>query len=85
MKGNYHGARGRVRMGEITFQTGDPETSIAIMREVAQWCLDAGLYMWPFSILNRETLSNPPEEFVVAYVDGVPAATMILSWHDPSV
>jgi GNAT superfamily N-acetyltransferase len=72
-------------MTGIEFRTGEPEAAIAIMREVADWCRKTGRYMWPDEILNRETLSGPAEEFVVAWVDGEPAATMILSWEDARV
>ena len=65
---------------------GEADLAIAIMREVAQWCIDTGKPMWKLSELTRqELLCGPRDEksFVVARVDGLPAASMILQWYDP--
>jgi GNAT superfamily N-acetyltransferase len=79
------GTTPEARMAGIEFKTGEIETSLSIMREVADWCRKTGRFMWPEEILNRETLNDPAEDFVVAYMDGEPAATMILSWEDARV
>jgi len=67
-------------------RTGEVELAIDIMREVAAWCIDSGRRMWALSELTREELLRGPRDrqsFAVGRVDGVPAASMILQWHDP--
>lgn len=70
-------------MGEYTFARGDVDESISIMREAAGWLIDLGEPLWSLDELNRESLTNPPEEFIVMY-DGEHAgvATMLLSTSD---
>ncbi len=70
----------------LEVRCGEVDLAIDIMREVAQWCIDAGKPMWRLPELTREELLCGPrsrESFVVARVAGVPAASMILQWHDP--
>lgn len=73
-------------MAAWEIRAGETDLAISVMREVAQWCIDAGLPMWALNELTREALlRHPPAEadFRVAYVDGEPAAAMILQWRDP--
>ena len=70
----------------IEIRAGETDLAIAIMREVAQWCIEIGRPMWRLDELTREALlRNPPagEDFRVAWVDDTPAASMILQWYDP--
>ena len=74
------------RMPAFEIRSGEVELAIEIMREVAQWCIDAGKPMWKLPELSREKLLRAPRDrqsFLVARVDGAPAASMILQWHDP--
>jgi ribosomal protein S18 acetylase RimI-like enzyme len=67
-------------------RTGEVDLAIAIMQEVAQWCIDTGKPLWALAELTRAELLQEPrneQSFVVARADGLPAATMILQWHDP--
>ena len=66
-----------------SFTTGDTDTAIDIMREAAQWLIDAGKPMWDLDRINREYITNPADEFHMARVDGEGAAACLLSFHDP--
>ena len=74
-------------MPELEIKAGDAELAIEIMREVAQWCIDVGNPMWSLEELTTEKLlsdARGPANFLVAWFDGKPAASMILQWHDPA-
>jgi len=66
----------------MRFAAGDTDAALDIMREAAQWLVDAGKPMWRLEALTREKLANPAEEFHVLYVDGESAAAMLLSFED---
>ena len=68
---------------QLSFTIGDVPEAISIMREAAQWLMDAGKPMWRLETVTRKKITNPAEEFHVLYVDGESAATMLLSFHDP--
>lgn len=73
-------------MPELEIKAGDAELAIEIMREVAQWCIDVGNPMWSLEELTTEKLlsdARGPANFLVAWSDGKPAASMILQWRDP--
>jgi len=75
------------RMPDWEIRAGEPDLAIHIMREVARWCIEAGLPMWTLDELTREALlRHPPgeDDFRVARVRDEPAAAMILQWKDPT-
>jgi len=53
---------------QIIFTTGDFEAAISIMREAAQWQIGLGDPLWELDYLTRENITNPAEEFIVAWV-----------------
>jgi GNAT superfamily N-acetyltransferase len=70
---------------KITFKHGNVQDAIQIMREAAQWLIDIDQPNWKLEDLSEKKMlqQNSEENFVVAYVAGKPAATMILGWEDP--
>jgi len=64
---------------------GDVDTSIEILKEVAQWCEENKLNMWEAENLTKELLTAGVEEenFCVGRVGGENACSMILQWYDP--
>jgi GNAT superfamily N-acetyltransferase len=72
-------------VGAVDIRAGEADLAIQVMREVGQWCIDAGLPMWKLEELTREALlRHPPGEsdFRVLRVGSEPAAAMILVWRD---
>lgn len=63
---------------------GDVDGAIAIMRETAQWLVDAGMPLWRLEDLTKEKLlpGLEPRNFLIFMADGEPAAAMILQWRD---
>ena len=71
-------------MSDYVFTKGDVVESISIMREAAQWLADTGNPLWSLDDLNRKSLQNEPDEFIVMYDgDHNGIATLLLSFHDP--
>ena len=66
----------------VEFTCGDKEEAINIMREAAQWLIDIGKPMWNLDDLSPDKIDNPPDEFIVMWVDGESVATMTLSFED---
>jgi ribosomal protein S18 acetylase RimI-like enzyme len=52
------------------------------MREAAQWLIDTGRPMWGMDELTRAALKNPPEDYLVLYAGGDPAAACLLTFED---
>ena len=69
----------------FTVTVGDVDKAIAIMREVAQWCMDTGKKTWSLDELTKEKLTNSLNagNFITGNIDGDPACCMILQWIDP--
>jgi len=66
----------------LTFTAGDVDAALSIMREAALWQLAQGTPLWQLENLTREKITNPAEEFVVAWADGESAACCLLSFED---
>jgi len=67
----------------ISFTIGDVDPALDIIREAGQWQLEHGREMWVMDTLTRDYIQNPPDEFIVAWVDGEAAACCLLSFSDP--
>jgi len=53
----------------IKFTTGDVAPALSIMREAAQWQIDLDTPLWLMETLTREMITNPPDEFHVAWLE----------------
>lgn len=64
---------------------GEVDSSIDVLREVAQWCEDNDMNMWKVGDLTKERLLNGVNEknFCVGKLGKDNACSMILQWHDP--
>lgn len=67
------------------FRNDQPDTFLAILREVGQWLVDTNQTLWPINTLTIDNLIDSYTEgnCYVLYADDVPAATVILQWKDP--
>jgi hypothetical protein len=63
----------------ISFNIGDVDEAIDIMREAANWLIDTGQPLWKLGDLTKEKLlkDNKNNEFHVLKIDNVSAAAMI--------
>jgi hypothetical protein len=70
---------------KISFEKGQIDDAISIMREAAQWLIDKGEPLWNIDELTADKLQKTEDEreFIVCYVDREKASSMILQWHDP--
>ena len=68
----------------ISFNIGDVDEAINIMREAVNWLVDTGQPLWKLEDLTKEKLlkDNKNNEFHVLKIDNVSAAAMILKWED---
>lgn len=68
----------------ISFNIGDVDEAIDIMREAANWLIDTGQPLWELEDLTKEKLlkDNKNNDFHVLKIDDVGAAAMILKWED---
>ncbi len=68
-----------------SFQNDQPDTFLAILREVGQWLVDTNQTLWTVDTLTADNLIDTYTEgnCYVLSVDDVPAATFILQWKDP--
>jgi ribosomal protein S18 acetylase RimI-like enzyme len=68
----------------ISFNIGDVDEAISIIREAANWLIDTDKPLWELEELTREKLLkyNNSDEFHVLKVNNVSAAAMILKWED---
>jgi ribosomal protein S18 acetylase RimI-like enzyme len=64
--------------------SGDVNSAIAIMREVAQWCEKTGKNMWKLDELVKEKLMKglTPQNFYIGKIKGKEVSSMILQWYD---
>jgi len=64
--------------------TGEVDKAIAIMREVAQWCIDTGKQSWKLDELTSEklTVGLTANNFFIGKMNGIDACCMILQWYD---
>lgn len=69
---------------QLTATAGDVDGAVEIMRETAQWLVDARMPLWEPENLTAEKLTNGLESdnFIVIKAGGEPAAAMILQWRD---
>jgi hypothetical protein len=65
--------------------SGDVDSAIDVMRDAARWLINSNQPLWNPEELTRERLMEgiSEENFVTGWLDNVPAAAMILQWHDP--
>jgi GNAT superfamily N-acetyltransferase len=68
----------------ISFDTGNVDEAIYIIREAAKWLIDTKKPMWKLEDLTKEKLlkDNRVEDFIVLKVDNKIAGAMILKWED---
>jgi len=69
----------------FTISVGQIDRTIAIMREVAQWCIDTGKETWKLEELTHQKLMNglTEDNFYLGKMNGDDACCMILQWYDP--
>ncbi|MGF7060648.1 GNAT family N-acetyltransferase [Brassicibacter mesophilus] len=72
-------------INDFNIVVGDVDTSIDVLREVAQWCEDNNIGMWKVSDLAKESLLRgaTEENFCVGKIGEDNACSMILQWNDP--
>lgn len=70
---------------DFNIVVGDVDTSIEILREVAEWCEDNMLDMWNVADLTKDRLLKgiAEDNFFIGRIGEDNACSMILQWHDP--
>ena len=73
-------------MDKFEISSGEVDTAIAIMKEVAAWGREQGFRVWLDEWLTREKLLNndevKEENFYVGRINGENACSFILQWRD---
>jgi ribosomal protein S18 acetylase RimI-like enzyme len=72
-------------ISDFNVVVGDVDTSIDVLREVAQWCEDNKMGMWKVNKLTKERLlcGVTEENFCIGRIGEDNACSMILQWNDP--
>jgi ribosomal protein S18 acetylase RimI-like enzyme len=72
----------------MEIKSGNIESSILVMHEVAKWLIDKNESLWKINDLTKEVLlcNNLTEDnFYTGWECEKPIASMILQWHDPEL
>jgi GNAT superfamily N-acetyltransferase len=69
----------------MTITSRETNIAIGIMREAAQWLADTGKPLWkPEELTKNDLLMGITEDDIyIGREHDIPAAAMILRWHDP--
>jgi ribosomal protein S18 acetylase RimI-like enzyme len=69
----------------MTITSRETDIAIGIMREAAQWLAETGKPLWkPEELTKKMLLEDITEEDIyIGRENDIPAAAMILRWHDP--
>ncbi|HEY8421801.1 MAG TPA: GNAT family N-acetyltransferase [Thermoclostridium sp.] len=72
-------------MDKLEVYSGDVDTAISIMKEIAAWGREKGFRVWKDEWLTKEKLLNDEvkeENFYVGRINGENACSFILQWRD---
>lgn len=72
-------------MDKLEVYSGDVDTAISIMKEVAAWGREKSFRVWKDEWLTKEKLLNDEvkeENFYVGRINGENACSFILQWRD---
>ena len=72
-------------MDKLKIHSGDVDTAISIMKEVAAWGRERGFRVWKDEWLTKDELMSDEvkeENFYVGSINGENACSFILQWRD---